>query len=159
MLQINKSPGFVNFRKSNVAISGKPEFKVTQNREGITVYLGYGNNRYIRFRLNPYLDVNFLKSLDFNIFRLKGSFKMSDYYKTRSYSAGPPTSSYGGIYKEISIRILSKNSLIMLMTYTIIRLFNNLEFYYIKGRTEDIQSDRVPAQEVIILTIINKQMT
>ena len=93
----------MHFRKSNIAISGKPEFKVTQNRNDIIVSLGYGNDRYIRLRLDRYLDINFLKSLDFNIFRVKGSFKMMD-----GNSAGPPPSSYGGIYKEISIRIYQK---------------------------------------------------
>ena len=84
---------------------GKPEFKVTENRDGSTVYLGYGNDRYIRFRLSDFtsgfyygfdfrnaLILLHFKSLDFNLFRLKGSFKMAD-----GYSSEPPPSSYGGM--------------------------------------------------------------
>jgi hypothetical protein len=61
---------------SQLRILGKPEFKVTQDDDGSTVYFGYGNNRYLRFRVNDRNPLD--SSLDFNLFRLKGSFKKEE---------------------------------------------------------------------------------
>ena len=91
----------MNFRKFIIFISGKPEFKVTESPEGSTVYLGYGNDRYIRFRLNTRNPIE--SSVDFNLFRLKGSFKKADVQK--SGPSGNSGLSYGGINTAISFRI------------------------------------------------------
>ena len=51
---------------------GRPKFKVTEHNDGWSVYLGYGNNRYIQFRYGD------IPSIDFNILNHKGSFKIKD---------------------------------------------------------------------------------
>ena len=83
----------MNFGKSNVSISGRPEFKITEHSDGGTVKLAYGIDRYIRFHWNRRHKIE--PSLDFNLFGVKGSFKEADV--KNSGSSANSGSSYGGI--------------------------------------------------------------
>ena len=54
-------------------ISGKPKLKITEDYNGFwSVYIGYGNKRYINFKFNE------RPSMDFNILNHEGSFKVKD---------------------------------------------------------------------------------
>ena len=91
----------MNFRKFIIFITGTPEFKITESREGNTVYLGYGNDRYFRFHWNRR---NIMaSSLDFHLFSVKGSFKVPDV--EGSANSG---SSYGCINKAVIIVLFSE---------------------------------------------------
>ena len=56
---------------------GKPKFKITETEygSGWSIYIGYGNNKYIR------LNYGDIPSIDINILNHKGSLKLmnSDY--------------------------------------------------------------------------------
>ena len=95
----------MSFREFIIFISGKPEIKVTEDREGGTFYLGYGNDRHIRFRLNRQNPMD--SKLDFNIMGVKGNFQYGDDENSQgSQSSGV---SYGSINDKFIIRILSKS--------------------------------------------------
>ena len=54
-------------------VLGKPKLKITEDYNGFwSVYIGYGNKRYINFKFND------RPSMDFNILNHEGSFKVKD---------------------------------------------------------------------------------
>ena len=54
-------------------VLGKPKLKITEDYNGFwSVFIGYGNKRYINFKFND------RPSMDFNILNHEGSFKVKD---------------------------------------------------------------------------------